>query len=172
MASTDKDRFGKLNIDEVRNKEDEFKNPNSIKNEKKATEAFKAYLRHINATEGDDFFTFTEIELGKHLATFYWNAWRQKGEKYKASSLETLRYALDRSLKAFGLGFDITDKKSVSFQTSIKAFETVMKDLKQCGKGHVKQCKEITQEGKIFIQIFSIHNQYKLMNIFIPNICN
>ena len=71
MASTGNERFGTLNIDEVRDKEDGFKNINTAKNEKKATEAFKAYLREINAECGDDFYTFTEQELDKHLTTFY-----------------------------------------------------------------------------------------------------
>ena len=130
MASAPKQRFGNLNIEEVRDKEDEFRNPNSAKNEKKAIEAFKCYLRQIEAKTGDDFFTFTEQELDEYLATFYWNARTKKGDKYKASSLETLRYALYRALKNYGHAFDITDKKSASFQTSIKAFETVMKDSK------------------------------------------
>ena len=69
--------------------------------------------------------------------------------------METLRYALNRSLKNYGHAYDITDKKSASFQTSIKAFETVMKDLKQCGKGHVVHRKEITPEGKKFFKLYS-----------------
>ena len=89
MVSGQGARFGNLNITEIEQKEDELRNINSIKNEKKAVETFKSYLKSINI-ENTDFFTYTEEELDGHLATFWWNVRTQKGDKYKASSLETL----------------------------------------------------------------------------------
>ena len=76
--------FGTLNIEEINEKELQFKNNNSLKNEKKAVDAFKAYLEQINV-ENTDFFVFNEEELDGHLATFWWNARTKTGEKYKAS---------------------------------------------------------------------------------------
>ena len=98
MASGQSERFGTLNLEEIEVKQDELKNINSLKNDKKAVETFKCYLKSINV-DNADFFTFTEEELDGHLATFWWNARTQKGEKYKASSLEILRHGLKRALK-------------------------------------------------------------------------
>ena len=132
MVSTNS-RFGTMNIAEINEKEHELKNSNSLKNEKKAVDAFKAYLEQIDA-ESTDFFVFNEDELDGHLATFWWNARTKKGDKYKASSLETIRHGLKRALQNYGHAYNITDKKSASFQKSIKAFETAKKDLKQTEK--------------------------------------
>ena len=94
------------------------------------------------------------------MATFWWNARTQKGEKYKASSLETLRHGLKRALKSFGHEYDITDKKCLSFAKSQKAFDTAKKDLKQCGKGHVVHRAEIAPAGK-----FTLLFLFKLIDI-------
>ena len=106
-------------------------------------DAFKLYLEHLGLKD-TDFFKFTKPELDKHLATFWWNACTQKGKKYKANSLDTLRHELKRAINAYGHEFDITDKKCMSFTKSQKAFETAKKDLKQSGKGHA----EIAPAGK------------------------
>ena len=74
---------------DIKQKTIDQKNSNSLKNEKKSVDAFKAYLKEIGV-ENNDFFVYTEDELDRHLATFWWNARTKKGEKYKASSLETL----------------------------------------------------------------------------------
>ena len=58
MASADETRFGTLNIEQVEEKEDEFKNLNSLKNEKKATDVFRMYLEHLGV-ENTNFFEFT-----------------------------------------------------------------------------------------------------------------
>ena len=87
MASVNS-RFGTLNLSEINQREEELKNINSLKNEKKATEALKAYLETQNV-QNTDFFMYTEDELDEHLATFWWNARTKKGEKCKAGSLDT-----------------------------------------------------------------------------------
>ena len=155
MASAEKSRFGSMNIAEIRQKESELKNINSLKNEKKSVEAFKAYLVQIGQ-EDTDFFNFTEQELDMHLATFWWNARTKKGEKYKTSSLETIRHGIKRALQSFGHEFDITDPKSASFQESIKSFRNVMKQLKKEGKGYVEHRTEIKPTGKAKSVLFRI----------------
>ena len=57
MASTDNisrqdkndenERFGSLTTEQIRQKEKEMENKNSVKNEKKAVDAFKYYLKQI-----------------------------------------------------------------------------------------------------------------------------
>ena len=160
MASApQKQRFGNLDIDEIKQKQQDLRNSNSVKNEKKSSEAFKAYLEQIKV-ENTDFFTYSEPELDGHLATFWWNARTRSGEKYKASSLETIRHGLKRALINYGHQFDITDEKgTTSFTKSIKAFKAAIKELKLTGFGHVTHRKEIIPEGQYLFLIVSKHTQ-------------
>ena len=147
MASAKNVRFGNINQDDIKQKEKDFKNINSLKNEKKAVDAFTAYLKHLDLDDFD-FFTFSEADLNKHLSTFWWNARTQKGEKYKASSLETLRHGLKRAILNSGRKLDITCKTNDNLIESQKAFELALKDLKKEGKGYISHRKEILLEGK------------------------
>ena len=166
MASADEKQFGNLNYQQIKEKEDAMKNTNSLKNERKSVDTFKSYLKSINV-EDTNFFVFTESELDKHLATFWWNARTNKGEKYKASSLDTLCHGLKRALKEYGQEFDITDKKSLSFQGNCKAFKSAMKDLKQSGKGHVSHPPEIMPTGKFLFILCNIQLTYIQSNKYL-----
>ena len=66
MVSGENPRFGSLNLEQIKQKQADLVNVNSLKNEKKAVEAFKAYLQQIGI-ENTDFFTYTEQELDEHL---------------------------------------------------------------------------------------------------------
>ena len=138
--------FGTLNICEIKQKEEDLHNSNTAKNERKSVEAFKAYLKELNV-EDVDFFKYTEQELNSYLSTFWWNACTRKGEKYKASSLETIRHSLKGEIKNYGHEYDITDEKCTSFLKSIWAFKSAMKELKQTGFSHVQHHKEIIPQG-------------------------
>ena len=127
-------RFGHLNFEECITKGQKIQNRNTISNEKKAVSIFKEYLASLGL-ENTDFFTFTEDELDHYLTTFWWNARKQDGSEYTASSMETIRYSLNRSLVSYGHNFDITHKNSLSFKRSIKAFEDSQKDKKKRGLG-------------------------------------
>ena len=144
--------FGTLNVDECVTKGKEIQNKNTINNEKKAMNIFKQYLSSLGL-EDTDFFSFTEDELDHYLTTFWWNARTQKGKEYSASSMETIRYAINRSLISYGHNFDITHKNSISFKKSIKAFKDSQKDRKQRGLGRVKNTSEIPSEGNMSILI-------------------
>ena len=98
--------------------------------------------------EDTDFFCFTEDELDHYLTTFWWNACTQKGQEYTASSMETIRYYLNRALHNAGHNYDITHKNSISFHKSIKAFKDSQKDRKQRGLGVVKNTEEIPAAGE------------------------
>ena len=67
MASPESVCFGSLKFDEIQQKEIELRNNNTQMNEKKAVNAFKAYLSEINL-DNTDFFTFTEPELEETLS--------------------------------------------------------------------------------------------------------
>ena len=140
-------RFGNLSVDECITKGEQIQNRNTLNNEKKCVNIFKEYLSSLGL-EDTDFFTFTEDELDHYLTTFWWNARTKKGGEYTASSMETIRYSINRALTRYGHNFDITHKNSTSFHKSIKAFEDSQKDKKKRGLGRVKNTSEIPAEGK------------------------
>ena len=144
-------RFGNLNVEQCATKGKEVQNRNTINNEKKSVNIFKEYLASLGL-EDTDFFHFTEDELDHYLTTFWWNAHTKKGQDYSASSMETIRYSLNRALVNFVHNFDIMHKNSISFKKSIKSFEDAQKDRKQRGLGHVKNTIEIPSEGKLTLK--------------------
>ena len=120
-------RFGNLSVEECLTKGKEVQNKNTMNNEKKACNIFTDYLCSLGL-EKPDFFTFTEDELDHYLTSFWWNARTKKGTEYMASSMETIRYSLNRALIHHGHNFDITHKNCLSFSKSIKDFEDSQKD--------------------------------------------
>ena len=126
--------FGNLSVDECITKGVEVQNRNTLLSEKKAVNIFREYL-HSLGLEDTDFFTFTEDELDFYLTSFWWNAHTKKGEEYTASSMDTIRYSLNRALNNYGHNYDITHKNSISFKKSIKAFHDAQKDQKKRGLG-------------------------------------
>ena len=147
-------RYKKVTENDTKDKQEQFKNPNSAANKKKAVKNFKLFLE-FNGKE-TDFFNFTEPEL-EWLAKFYLGTRTEKGDYYSSGSLHTLRYGLNCALQEFGHNFDITDKKSVSFQSSNTAFEIALKELKNIGKGHRKATPEISPVHK---EHFLLLNSY------------
>ena len=139
-------RYKTVSFDDIKQKEKNFKNPNSLANEKKASKNFQQFLKFNKKDE--DFFNFTEPELDEWLAKFYLGTRTEKGEFYTSGSLHTIRYGLNRALQQFGHNFDITDKKSLSFQSSNRAFELALKEIKDAGKGHRKATPEISPNHK------------------------
>ena len=148
-------RFGNLNLDECITKGKEIQNKNTLNNEKKSVAIFKHYLNSLGL-EDTDFFLFTEDELDHYLTTFWWNAHTQKGEEYSASSMETIRYSLNRALVSFGHNFDITHKNSISFKKSIQSFKDSQKDRKKRGNGRIKNTKEIPAAGNILNLLYLV----------------
>ena len=88
------------------------------------------------------FFNYTESELDGHLKTFWFNARTKDGDFYSASSLDTMRYGLNRALKKFGHAFDITKRECTGVSESIISFESAQQKAKM-SKGRVKNYKEI-----------------------------
>ena len=157
-------RFGNLNVEECISKGKEVQNRNTINNEKKAVNIFRDYLSSLGL-EDTDFFNYTEDELDHYLTTFWWNARTKKGSEYTASSMETIRYSLNRALTNFGHNFDITHRNTVSFKKSIKAFEDSQKDRKKRGLGHVKNTEEIPSEGNTYLLFPNLLFQSILCNL-------
>ena len=138
--------FKNVTNEEISAKSNEFKNANSLANEKKAVKNFTMFLEY-NKHE-TNFFGFTEPELDQWLGKFCLDTRTEKGDYYSSGSLHTLHYGINRALKEYGHEFNITDKKCKSFMSSNKAFDLTLKEIKNAGKGHHKATPEISSVCK------------------------
>ena len=102
MTEPQEKQFKLISYEEMLAKQHELQNKNSIKNEKKAEKACKEYL-HAADEDNVDLFTYTEAELDRHLAKFWFAASTQKGEHYRVSSLDNIRHSINRALKRMAM---------------------------------------------------------------------
>ena len=156
-------RFILMSDDDLESKSKKCKNFNTLKSERKADKAFRKFLVAMGVKEDQtDYWNYEEPELDKFLAKFWFGARKDicddddsqdintepKDRLYKATSLRSFRYGLNRVLKGRGHLYDITDKKTASFQKSQQAFIDAIKELKSEGKGDIEPYPEIEEEGK------------------------
>ena len=78
---------------------------------------------------------FSAPELNAALELFYINIRSKEGEIYKTSSLDAIRYGLNRYLKAPPLNKKFDLLKSPEFTSSNEAFKVAKKEAKSEGKG-------------------------------------
>ena len=78
-----------MNLDQIKQRECELQNKNTVSNEEKAIACFKQYLKQIGK-ENIDFFIYTDDKLNDNLVTFF-NARTKSGDYYTARSLTTMR---------------------------------------------------------------------------------
>ena len=138
--------FKQVSEIDVQSKKEAYKNSNTTVNERKAVKNFKQFLEFNK--KDPDFFHYTEQELDEWLAKFYIGTRTVKCDYYTSGSLHTIRYGLNRALQEFGHLFNITDKKNTSFMSSNKAFEIVLKEIKNAGKGFRTNTPEISEARK------------------------
>lgn len=150
MSSVNSKKFAGLSASEITSKQANLQNAITKRKEKTASEHFKAFLA-FEGEEDVNFYKYEAKTLDAFLARFWFNVRTDNGEHYKVKSLECLRYALNRDLKAHGCQFDIVSKGSAGFQTSQQAFEDAKRELKKVGKGHVTHRAEISPEGKCIL---------------------
>ena len=160
-------RFLVINDEELANKSKKAKNENTEKAEKRAHTAFTNFLLAMGLDKNKtDYWNFEEPELDGYLAKFWFGARKLKQEDddkeqeqvqldpdmkermYKATSIRTFRYGLNRILKQRGHLYDITDKRTASFVKSQQAFNDAIKELKSEGKADINSYPEIEEEGK------------------------
>ena len=122
--------FGNLQAEEIDKKVENLQDKNIIANENKSERIFKEYLQSLGL-EDADFYKFMEPELDHYLRSFWFNIRTKKGERYSSSSLEIIRYGLNRALKCYRHNLDITKRESISLTKSIIAYENAQRELKQ-----------------------------------------
>lgn len=140
-------RFGDVSDESVNKIREQAANKNTKKADKKWEKVFKLFLAENEMD--DDFYAFDTETLNKWLAKLWFGARNVKGEYYRANSVKSMKYALNRCLKNNGKEFDIN--VSDNFVHSQRAYGDAMKHLKSIGLGYVVSHKEIIPEGKYFV---------------------
>ena len=126
---------------------------NTVNADRKWESVFKEFLRASDMDE--DFYAFDEKTLNEWLSRLWFQA-RQKqtkqemlaneaGKRYRANSLKSMRYAINRLLSKHENRFDII--ASDKFVECQRAFDDAIKELKQLGYGYVVSHVEILNSG-------------------------
>ena len=136
--------FEFLDDDELEEKKKSFQNKNTTKADLKTHRQFTQYLEAKGLQM--EYWLMTESELDKILSKLWFEVRTCEGDRYKASSLGSLRYGINRNLHEKGHEFDTVQDSS--FKESCKDFETTSKELKSLAYGDIESYKEILPSGK------------------------
>lgn len=134
-------RFKAISDEEIRALEANRHAKNTLRNTQCALKRFKEFLLFKQIAENIE--TMTEENLDNILTEFYVSIRKTDGEQMKTSTLQTLRYGLNRAFKEIrnDSRFDIL--KNTNFSKSNLRFNDIKKDLKSKGKGEVIHYKNI-----------------------------
>ena len=91
-------RFGQTTDEELNQKRLSVNADKTIKSNKLAAKILKDYLSEKQMD--CDFEDFDEVKLNEVLSHFYLDARKTDGGMYKATSLESIRHAINRYLKS------------------------------------------------------------------------
>ena len=129
--STNK-RFGNASNVEIQQKIENIQSKSTQKANLKAARVLRAYLQ--SRGEPTDFESFDNNTLDLMLSHFYINVRQGNGEKYKTSSLEGIRFSLNRYIQKCRK--DSTDLiRDPAFRQSSLSFRAAIQELKKEGKG-------------------------------------
>lgn len=172
MASMSGNRFANLTDAEIENIEANQDSKSTKKVVEKAVRAFQAYLKE----KGQDiaFESFATMDLDTALKNFYANARTIKGDLYKLSSFNQMKYGLHKYLLGKGI-----DTSTVAFTKSNETFKAMKKDLMRNWKGDVKHrtpisatdLKKLYQHKLAFNVLTPVGLQQKVMFEIILFMC-
>ena len=115
--------------------------PSTQRSMMKSVKIFQAYLAYKGLPT--EFQQFDKPRLADVLSKFYLEVRREDKERYKTSSMISIRAGLNRYLKSKGLSIDIT-KEPVFSQANL-SFQAALANLKRLGFGDTKHYPEIDE---------------------------
>ena len=127
-------RFGTAGKEEILVKRDQIHAKATQKANMKAVRSLREYLKSRN--EPTEFENLNNGELDELLSHFYINARRINGEKYKISSLENIRFSLNRYMQGIR-DYRIDLIRDSEFRNSNVSFRAATQELKREGKGQL-----------------------------------
>ena len=125
-------RFASLSTAEIEEIEQKKNKENTKKVIKKAVKVFRSFLSEKNMPV--EFEEYSTPDLDEALKSFYANARTEKGELYKVTSFNQIKYGITKYLKETH-HIDISGE---DFEKSQTTFLAVKKDLVVKGKGKVE----------------------------------
>ncbi|XP_071135474.1 uncharacterized protein KIAA1958-like [Mytilus edulis] len=144
MASTrGSKRFATTTNEEIDAKRLNMNAENTLKANRKCAYILRDYLQEKQ--QDDEFEKFDCVRLNETLCHFYVDLRKGDGERYKASSLESIRHGINRYLKAppHSKTFDIV--KDSPFNDSNANFKAVLAESKRFGLGDVEHFPVINE---------------------------
>ena len=139
--STNK-RFGNASNKEIQEMIENIQSKSTQKANLKAARVLRAYLQSRGEPTG--FESFDNNTLNLMLSHFYINVRQGNGEKYKTSSLEGIRFLLNRYIQKCRK--DSTDLiRDPAFRQSSLSFRAAIQELKKEGKGSTNHYPEICE---------------------------
>ena len=151
-----KRRFPTITNDELKTLQTNTENKNTKSQDQKWDKVFKSFLAEHDMD--CDFYAFDIPTLNEWLSKLWFGARQdnsrkkklpeteEEGKRYRANSLHSMRYAINRLLKKSGRLFDITT--SDEFIPCQLANDDAIKELKKLGYGYVVNHVEIIPQGK------------------------
>ena len=131
-------RFGNLSTLEIEEIESKKDKENTKKCISKSVRALRAFLTEKGMDP--EFESLNTVDLDDTLKLFYANARTEKGELYKISSFNQLRYGIMKHM--FSKDVDINSEE---FRKSNETFKAMKKELMRQGKGSVEHRKPISK---------------------------
>ncbi|KAK7094076.1 hypothetical protein V1264_007745 [Littorina saxatilis] len=128
-------RFADLSREEIENKRRLLTPTTTQKATTSAAKVFRDYL----AEKGKpvSFEQYEKKELDAALSSFYIEARTKTGEIYKKTSLDAVRYGINRHLKSSPQNKDFDILTDPSFASSNEMFKVAMREIKAQGKAAI-----------------------------------
>ena len=139
-------RFGQTTEEELNRNRLSINADKTIKSNKLPAKILKDYLSEKQMD--CDFEDFDEVKLDEVLSHFYVDARKTDGGMYKATSLESIRHAIDRYLKStpHNKKYDII--KDSAFIDANASFKADLCELKRLGKDEVEHYPIISEADR------------------------
>lgn len=129
------ERFGNASIAEITEKRLNIHAKSTLKANQKAVRALREYCKSKNMSTTVE--KYSKSELNNLLCTFYIDARKTNGEKYKASNLENIRFSLNRFFQN-EKNYTMDIVKDPEFRDANVSFRAAMTELKREGKGNTE----------------------------------
>ncbi|XP_063443130.1 uncharacterized protein LOC134723448 [Mytilus trossulus] len=158
MATGSLKRFGQTTDEEMMDKRLKINAANTLRSNKKAGNTLREYLRE---TAMDiRFEEYDEVRLNEILGQFYMNARKPDGNHYKISSLENIRYGINRYLRSPPYNKTFSIIKDAAFNNANVNFKAATSELKRMGLGTTDHYPSINETDlmKLYSSIYCATN--------------
>ena len=128
-------RFASFSAEEIQQKRQLLTPKNTVKADMSAATVLREYLKEKGMNT--DFESLSKNELDSVLSSFYVEARTKTGELYKKTSLDSIRYGLNRFLKQKSQTGTFDLLTDAAFDKSNESYKTALRVIKAAGKSEI-----------------------------------